>query len=138
MAYSPQDKNLSLPELHDLLDTNAKLLLNNGVISRGLLMVIYCPLCQKPGAEISLRTGSWWHRCSGPTTEPIYGKLFSDPSAIRLAMLDMAEAAKEGREKMLARIVEFRKARKARQKARKIEKKRQEDSDYGLAGWLPG
>ncbi len=121
--HSPQDKNLSLDQLHVLIDQNARLLLNNGVIARGLLMVVYCPLCKKPGAEISLRSGAWWHRCNKSDPEPTYGYLFADPAHVIDGLEDFGNAAKEGREKMLAHIAELRVARSARKKAKKEAEK---------------
>lgn len=116
---SPQDKNLSLQDLHALIDKNAKLLLNNGVIARGLILSLYCPLCMKPGAEISLRTGAWWHKCDRSTTDYTYGSLFADPAHIDDALMDLSSASTEGRARMLVHIAELHKERKARKKAKK-------------------
>ncbi len=124
MRYAKmEDKNLSLSELHDLLDTNAKLLLNNRVIARGLILSVYCPLCKKPGAEISLRTGTWWHRCNRADPNPIYGYLFSDPAHVIDGLEDFGNAAREGQESYVAHLVELRAARKARRKAKKEAEK---------------
>ena len=123
---SPQDKNLSLEQLHSLIDQNARLLLNNGVIARGLILVVYCPICKRPGAEISLRSGAWWHRCNRADPNPVYGYLFSDPAHVIDGLEDIAHAATEGRERMLAHIAELRAARAIRRKAKKEAEKANE------------
>ncbi len=119
--HGPQDKNLTLEQLHALIDQNARLLLNNGVIARGLVLSVYCPLCKKPGAEISVRSGAWWHRCnrSDPDSKLSHGYLFADPAHVMDGLEDFAHAAQEGREKMLAHIAELRAARAAWKKAKK-------------------
>ena len=126
MPYGLQDKNLSLPELHALLDGNAKLLLQNGVIARGLILSVYCPLCKKPGAEISLHTGTWWHRCNRADPLPTYGYMLSDPARVMDVLEDFANAATEGRATYIAHIAELRHARKARKKARIAAEKAEE------------
>ena len=124
--HSPQDKNLSLEQLHSLIDQNARLLLNNGVIARGLLMVVYCPICKKPGAEISLRSGAWWHRCNRADPNPIYGYLFSDPAHVIDGLEDFGNAATEGRAAYVTHLTELRATRKARRKAKKEAEKANE------------
>jgi len=117
-----EDKNITLGQLHELLEINARLLLNNGVIARGLILSVYCPLCKKPGAEISLRTGTWWHRCNRAEPNPVYGNVFADPAHVIDALGDFGNAAREGQELYVAHLVELRAARKARRKAKKEEK----------------